>query len=112
MHFKARGADEKARAAERVLFFVFAKDVADVLAQEALDAFAEFLHAVDIALVKLPLGTGPWLERRNLFVDLVIPGNVRNQVSNYREGFHRIDNYGLIERQRIHARLAHQARLP
>ena len=52
----------------------------------------------------------PRLECRNFLVDLVVPGNVGNQVFNYRESFHWIHDDGLIQRQRIHARLAHQAR--
>ena len=54
MHFQPRGADEKARAAELFLLIVIAQDVADVLAQEAFDALAEFLHAVDVPLVHFP----------------------------------------------------------
>jgi len=56
---------------------VLAKHVADVLAEEALDALAKFLHAVDVALVHFPFDAGTRLERRNLPVHLVVPGNVR-----------------------------------
>jgi hypothetical protein len=37
---------------------VVAQDVADVLAQEALDALAEFLHAVDVGLAHAPRAVG------------------------------------------------------
>src|SRR6185437_8548416 len=96
MHFETRGADEKARAAEHVLFVVLAKDVANILAKETFNTLAEFLHAVHIALIKLPRRASSRLECRNLFIDLVVPGNVGNQVFNDRKGFHRIYDYGLI----------------
>ena len=48
MHLERGGVDEEARADELVVLVVIAQDVADVLAQEALDALAEFLHAIDV----------------------------------------------------------------
>src|SRR5581483_3918558 len=50
VHLHRGGVDEKTRADELVVHVVFAEDVADVLAQIALDAFAEFLDAVDVGL--------------------------------------------------------------
>ena len=41
-----------------VVLVVIAQDVADVLAQEALDALAEFLHAVDVFLGHAPGAVG------------------------------------------------------
>ena len=40
--------------ANAVLGLVVAQHVADVLAQEALDALAELLHAVDVLLLHAP----------------------------------------------------------
>ena len=37
---------------------MIAQDVADVLAQEAFDALAEFLHAVDVGLLHAPGAVG------------------------------------------------------
>src|ERR1700676_1515023 len=54
MHLEPRNAHEKARPAERFLLVMIAQDVANVLAQEAFDAFAEFLHAVHVHLRNLP----------------------------------------------------------
>ena len=56
VHLEPGDAHEESRAGELVLELVRAQHVADVLAQEALDALAEFLHAIDVALVPLPLG--------------------------------------------------------
>ena len=61
-----------------------AEHVANILAQETLDAFAKFLHAVDVLLLHPPcavLGVGrPRLEFLDAFFDLVVPGNVGDQV--------------------------------
>src|SRR5215468_6577831 len=54
MHLEPGHVDEEARADEPILQPVLAQDVADVLAQEALDALAELLHAIDV-----PLGHAP-----------------------------------------------------
>ena len=60
MHFQSRDADEKARAAELFSLVVLAKNVADVLAEEALDALAKFLHAVDIAADEISSRRRAW----------------------------------------------------
>src|SRR6202007_1071903 len=106
MHFKAGNANEETRSAELFLFGVVAKDVADVLAEEALDALIEFLHTLHVALVHLPLDAGPGLERRDFPVHFVVPGDVGNEILDQRKSFHGEDCDGLIERERIHARLA------
>ena len=54
MHFQGGGVDQEARADEFVVLVVVAQDVADVLAEEAFDALAEFLHAVDVRLLHAP----------------------------------------------------------
>ena len=62
---------------------VIAQDVAHVLAQEALDALAELLDAIDFFLAHPPGAVrllGLRLERRDPLVDLVVPGDVRHQV--------------------------------
>src|SRR5690349_6104235 len=46
VHFECRGIDEEARADEFAVLVVVAEHVANVLAEEALDTFAEFLHAI------------------------------------------------------------------
>jgi hypothetical protein len=51
MHLERRRIHEVPRPDEAFLVLrVIAHDVADVLAEEALDALAEFLHAIDVAL--------------------------------------------------------------
>ena len=54
VHLERRAVDEEPRADELVVHVVVAQHVADVLAQEALDALAEFLHAVDVVLLHPP----------------------------------------------------------
>src|SRR5260370_14602667 len=66
LHLKRSRAHEEARSAELLLFAVVAQNVADILAEKALNALAKFLHAVHIALVHLPLDAGTRLERRDL----------------------------------------------
>src|SRR5262249_52608928 len=46
VHLEVRGVDQEARADELVVEPVLAQDVADVLAEEALDALPELLHPV------------------------------------------------------------------
>ena len=85
MHLKPRDAHEEARAAKIFLFVMFAKDVADILAQKAFDALAEFLDAVDVDLGNFPVRF--WLrpEGGNFFVDGVVPGNVGDEIFDYAE---------------------------
>ena len=106
MHFEAGHANEKARTAEFFLFVMLAKDVANVLAEKAFDALAEFLDAVDVDLGNFPIGALLRLERGNLFVDGVIPGNVGDEILDARKRLHGHDRDGLIHRQRVHARFA------
>src|SRR5947207_5548371 len=76
MHFKPRHAHKESRSAELFLLVVIAQHVANVLAQEAFDAFTKLLYAIDLALIHLPFHVWLGCERRNLFVDAVIPGDV------------------------------------
>ena len=55
VHLQAGRPDEEARAHERLLGLVVAQDVADVLAQEALDALAVFLDPLDVLLLPAPV---------------------------------------------------------
>ena len=103
MKLEAGHTNKKARPAECFLFVMLANDVANVLAQKAFDAFAEFLDAVDVDLGNIPIGALLRLERWNFFIHGVIPGNVRDEIFNAREGLHGHDRDGLIHRQRVHA---------
>ena len=49
-----------------------AQDVADVLAEEALDALAEFLHALDVLLLHPPGAVGGVRRRGLNFLMLVL----------------------------------------
>ena len=58
VHFQGGDVDQETRADELVVHVVVAQDVANVLAQEALDALAELLHAVDVGLAHAPGAVG------------------------------------------------------
>jgi len=106
MPFEACGADEETRATEIFVFCVIAEDVADVLAEKTLDTFAEFLDAVHVALIHFPFDAFARLEGRNFAIDLVVPGNVCDEVFDNRERFEWGDCDWLFERKRIEARFA------
>src|SRR5688572_16058770 len=108
MHLQSGDAHEESWSAELLLFVVIAQDMANILAKKTLDALAEFLHPVDVALVHLPFHVGTRGEGRNLAVDFVIPRDIRDQIFNYRERLHRLHGDRLIQGQRIHSRLAGQ----
>src|SRR5438552_6552293 len=110
MHFERGDPHEEAGAAELPLLPVVPEDVADVLAEEALDALAELLHAVDVGLRHLPIGAGARRERRDLPVDFVVPGNVRHEVPENRKRLHRRHDDRPVGRQRIHPGFARQPR--
>src|SRR5918996_844481 len=76
MQLQAGGSDKETRAHERILRLVVAQHVADVLAQEALDALPELLNAVDVLLLPAPVlvrRADRRAERHDLAVHLVIP---------------------------------------
>src|SRR5688572_10434060 len=108
MHLEPGDAHEESGAAELFLFVVIAQDMADILAKKTLDALAEFLHSIDVALVHLPFHVGTRGEGRNLAVDFVLPRDICDQIFNYRERLHRLHSDWLIQGQRIHTRLAGQ----
>ena len=95
MHLERGRADEEARSAKLFLLVVIAQDVADILAEEALDALAELLHAIDVALVHLPLDAGARLEGRDLLIHFEIPGDVGHQILDDRKCLHGKDGDGL-----------------
>ena len=69
MHFERRGVDEESRPDELVVHVMIAQDVANILAQEALDALAKLLHAVDIFLRHAPGAVGRIRLARLEFLD-------------------------------------------
>ena len=58
IHLQLRRVDQEARTDEFLVQVVIAQHVAHVLAQEALDALAEFLDAVDVGLLHAPRAVG------------------------------------------------------
>src|SRR5262249_58676868 len=89
MHLESRDAHKEARSAKVFLRMMFAQYVADVLAQEALDALAELLPAVHVDLRHLPFHSRLRLEWRNLPIHLVIPGDVGYQILDRRKRLQR-----------------------
>jgi len=112
MHFETSNANEETWAGKLFLFVVFAKNVTNVLAEEAFDAFAKLLDAIDIQLRNSPFHSLAGLEGRDFAVDTIVPGNVGDKVFDAREGFHGQDDNGLVLREIVHARFAGQARTP
>src|SRR5256712_13216108 len=112
MHLKGSEPHEVARAAEALLVLLMVPhDVADVLAEEALDALVELLDAVDVLLVHpaFPvgiLGLGP--ERWDGLRLLVVEGHVGDQILDHREGLDRGDRDDLARRERVHPGHAHE----
>src|SRR5438105_2126936 len=85
MHVEARDLDEEARPGEHpLLVLVVANHVADVLAQEALDALVELLNAIDV-LLHHPVGAIGLrrleTKRRHLLGLLVVEGHVGHEVA-------------------------------
>src|SRR5947207_9219898 len=108
MHLERGGVDQKARTDELVVLAVIAEDMADILAKETLDAFPEFLDAIDVFLLHSPgairrVGRTR-LEGLDLFLYSKIPGHVRDQVLRDRERFDRLDRDRLVERQVVEPR--------
>src|SRR5260370_10365298 len=110
MHVKRSRTDEEARSAKLLLFAVLAQNMADVLAEKALNALAKLLHAVHIPLVHLPFDARLRLEWRDLLIHFKIPRDVSHQILDDGECFHRKDGDGLIQRKGVHARLAGEPR--
>ncbi len=113
MHLQRRGVHQEARPDEFIFLVMVADDVADILAQEALNALAELLHAVDVLLVHGPGAISivrlAGLERLDGLLDAEVPTDVRDQVTNEWERTHRFHSDHLVRWQRVHARHAHQA---
>src|SRR4029079_12172132 len=88
VHLQRRRVDQEARPDELLVLVVVAKHVADVLAQEALDALAELLHALDVFLLHAPGPVGrvrlPRLEGLDLLLHAEVPRHVRHQVADRR----------------------------
>src|SRR5258708_2859448 len=112
MHLQRRDVGEEARADELLLKMVLAQDVADVLAEEALDALAKLLHALDVRLVHAPGAVGrvgrTRFELLDPLLDREVPGDVGDQVLDGRERLHRRDRHRPLERKIAQPRHAHQ----
>src|SRR5438067_12171125 len=111
VHLQGGDPDHVARPVVGGLVVVVAQDVADILAEEALDALAVLVDALRILgqhLVRdrlTRLRREPW----DLLVDLIVPGDVGNQVLDQGKRPHRPYVNLLIDKL-INARLAHEAR--
>jgi hypothetical protein len=116
MHLQRGGVDQDPRPDELLVLVVVAEHVADVLAEEALDALPELLHPVDVRLLHAPgaifrVGR-PRRELPDLLLDPVVPRHVRDEVAHVWEGPHRLDGDGLVGGELVQPRHAHQLRHP
>ena len=115
MHLERREPHEVPRSRERrLVLLVVADDMADVLAQEALDALVEFLHALDVLLVHPPRAVGFLrlrLERGDRLRLLVVVGDVGDEILDDRERLHRRDGDLLARLEGVHPRHAHELRV-
>lgn len=113
MHLQRRGVHQEARSNEFVFLVMVTDDVADILAQEAFNALAELLHAVNVLLVHGPGAISivrlARLKRLDGLLDTEVPTDVRDQVANEWERTHGFHSDHLVRWQRVHARHAHQA---
>src|SRR5579872_4207874 len=115
VHLERRSVDKKTRANELLKHLVLAKHVADVLAEEALNALAELLHPFDVYLRHAPGPVrgvrGPRLERLDAFLHPEIPRHVGDQVADVREGPHGLDRDRFRQVELVEPGHAHQARI-
>src|SRR5262245_36296989 len=116
VHVQLGQAHEEARPEELGLVLVVVPNhVTDVLAEEALDALPELLPAVDVLLhhpiraVRLRRARP---ERRDLPRRLVVERHVGDQVLDQRERLEWRHRDGLALSEDVHARHAHETRLP
>src|SRR5213594_733054 len=106
MHLERRQPDHEPRPHERILAGPVAQNVTDVLAEIALDALAELLDPVDIALhhaIRPVGGPGRWPERGDATVLLVVPGDVGDEILDDRKRLQRLDRDRLARRELVHA---------
>ena len=84
VHLQRRHVNEKTRPDELVVLVMVAQHVADILAKKTLDAFPEFLHAIDVLLRHPPRAVGRVRRARFEFLDPLfhreIPRNIRDQI--------------------------------
>src|ERR1700687_3289111 len=115
VHLERGGLDEEARAREGLLLLlVVADDVADVLAQEALDALVELLGAIDVLLHHPVLAVRVRRlepQRRDLLGLHVVVGDVGDQVPDQGEGPDGGHRDRLTLGEYVHAGHAHEPRL-
>src|SRR5260221_1967448 len=84
MHFERGDVHEKARPGEFIELVMLAQHVAHILAQETLDALADFLHTIDALLLHAPRAVGrirrTRLDRSSSFLHPKVPGCISEQV--------------------------------
>src|SRR5512139_4140110 len=103
VHVELGVPEEEPRTGEgRLVLLVVPHDVADVLAEEALDALAELLAALDIGLHHPALAVGVAGRRGEggeLLGLLVVEGHVGDEVADHRVGPQRRDRDRLVTRE-------------
>src|SRR5881628_2030076 len=115
VHFERRELDEKPGPREsRLVLLVVAHHVADVLAQEALDALVELLDAIDVLLhhpVRAVGLRGLEPERWDRLGLLEVEPDIRDEVADERERTDRRHGDRPTLGEEVHAGHAHEPRL-
>src|ERR1051325_10770070 len=115
VHLERGGVNQKTRADKLVVLVMLAEHMTHVLAQEALDALAEFLNAIDVRLCHPPRTIarirGARLEGFDFFLHPKVPRHVGGKITNHRERLYGFDRYWPVERDLAHSGHAHQSRL-
>src|SRR5579864_6016011 len=114
MHLERGRIHQKSWADELFVHVMIAQDVADILAEIALDALSKLLDSFDVLLGNAPgpirrVGL-PRLELWDALFYPVTPGYVRDQVLHVRKCLHGFDGHRLIQRERVQPGHAHQFR--
>src|SRR5439155_6018847 len=111
-----RRVHQVARAHELLVQVMVAQHVADVLAEEALDALPELLDPVHVLLLHPPGAVGrvgrARGERADLPLDPEVPAHVGDQVLVVRKGAHRLDGDRLRQVEVAQPAHAHELRPP
>lgn len=113
VHFKGSESHHVPWSEEDVFALTVTEHMANVLAQEALDAFAKLLDAIDVDLLHPQRFGASFIgksERFDLLRNFVVPTDVGNEVFDYRKRFDRRHDDRLILRQFVDSSFAQQLR--
>src|SRR4051812_4305895 len=112
MHFECGDVNQKAGPDELVVLVMIAQHVTDILAKEALDAFAEFLNAINVRLRHSPRAIRrirrAWFEFLDPLLHPEIPRHICRQIALDWESFDRLNRDRLCRVDVAQPRHTHQ----